>query len=382
MSWIKLLVFLSRGDKGYFDMPVSKQKYFMNQLGEPTDNIDRSYKQYKCQNFLSSKWKVSFLNLFSLIIMPIVLFVLCIRGIFSKPIRHIDALASLSFNYHLFNEDLLQEFESYDDNLWGTGKSLQLNDIPFVLRILRKGITSPYFVCKSIVLVAIYSDMIRRYSPKALLAHCEFSFSCSLLTEYCRLKGVEHINTMHGEKFYYIRDAFVNFDRFYVWDSHYKDTLVSMKAEPNQFRVFIPKSLKFDCDKYTNLSSFADYKYYLQVCSEEELRQIISLLKKLEKGGKKFKVRPHPRYSDMKVLNKLLDGKHIENPDEVGIEESISNSRYVIGSFTTVLNQAFYSGRIAVLDDVVFNKQYEKLSEIQYILTKKDILHLSNLIKE
>lgn len=381
MSLFKLLVFLSKGDKGYFDMPVSKQKDYLRQLGDPSDNIDRSYKQYKCQNLLSSKWKVYSFNFLSIIVTPIALFTLFIKGLFTKPARHIDALASMSINSHLFDGELLKEFDSVDDKLWGEGKSLSYKDFRFVFKIIRKGLLSPYFACKSIILVSIYSEMIRRYTPKALLAHCEFSFSCSLLTEYCRQKGVEHINTMHGEKFYYIRDAYVNFDRFYIWDAHYKETLVSIKAEPKQFRIFIPKSLKFDCDKYTNQYCFADYKYYLQIYNEDELKQIISILRELEKNGETFKMRPHPRYSDMKLLHSLLDNEHIENPKEIGIEESISNSNYVIGSFTTVLNQAYYSGRTAVLDDVVYKDQYVKLSDIQYILTKKNVLLLSELKK-
>lgn len=381
MNYFKLMVFIQKGDKDLFGIPVSQQKSFLQKLGAPRDDIDRSFKQYQCQNLFTKKWKIFLLNISSLILAPILLLALLTKGLFVRKGASIEAIASFPLEMNIFPVELLREFK-VDDTKWGKGRSLQMSDVSFLMKIFLRGLFHPYFVCKSFYILSSYSDMITKHTPKALLAHCEYSFSSSLLTAYCHKKGVLHINTMHGEKFFYIRDAYVNFDRFYVWDEHYKNLFAEMNAEPSQFRVFTPMSLKFDCNRYVNKNSYADFKYYLQICNESELCQIISILKDLEVEGKTFKLRPHPRYSDMKLLHKLLDNNHIEVPSEVRIEESIANSRYVIGSFTTVLNQAYYSGRTAVLDDVVFKEQYEKLKEIRFVMTEKDTIKLSELMKQ
>ena len=218
------------------------------------------------------------------------------------------------------------------------------------------------------------------YVCHSFKSQIEYSFSSSLLTAYCHKKGVLHINTMHGDKFFYIRDSYTHFDRFYVWDEHYKSLLISMMAEPSQFRFFIPEFLKFDITKYENKDYYADYKYYLQINTEEELKGILHSMKRLEGTGASYKLRPHPRYSDMNLLHQLIDESHIENPKQVSIQESVANCKCVIGSFSTVLTQAYYSGRGVVLDDITYKERYEKLRDMQYFLSNKHTLRLSDLI--
>lgn len=379
MDFFKILKFLQRGDKSLFDVSITEQKAYMESLGYPKDDIDRGYKQYLCQNFFAPRYKIIIFNAIFVFFPPLLLIAYLIKGFFVKSRNNIEAIASMKLSSGHFPTEIINNYK-INDEIWGRGQSLKLDDLKFCFKLLSKWIKSPYFVSKCIVYVAIYSDMIHKYGPKILLSHCEFSFSSSILTSYCEGKGIKHINTMHGEKLFYIRDSFFRFHQCYVWDNHYVNLFISMNAEPSQFRVFIPKSLRFDCSKYINKNIYAFYKYYLQICNENELRQIIKLLRALESDTISFKLRPHPRYSDMTLLHTLIDDDHIEDPSKVGIEESISNSNYVIGSFTTVLSQAFYSGRTAVLDDVVFKDQYMQLSERQYFLTKKNVLLFSEVI--
>ena len=381
MNYFKILYFLERGNKNLFDVSIAEQKAFMETLDEPKNDIDRSYNQYLCQNFFVPRFKIIAFNVIFAFVPPLLLLAYLIKGCFVKHKYDIEAIASMKLSSGYFPTSITNEYNTNDEE-WGSGQSLKIDDFNFCLKILRKWIKSPYFVCKSMVYVAVYSDMIHKYAPKVLLSHCEFSFSSSVLTSYCEGKGIKHINTMHGEKLFYIRDSFFRFHQCYVWDNHYVDLFISMNAEPSQFRVFTPKSLKFDSNKYIDSKHYAFYKYYLQICDENELRQIIKILRSLESESVTFKLRPHPDYTDMKLLHKLIDEDHIEDPSKVSIEESISNTRYVIGSYTSVLNQAFYSGRTAVLDDVVFLAQYKKLSDRQYILTKKEVLLFSKLINK
>ena len=59
--------------------------------------------------------------------------------------------------------------------------------------------------------------------------------------------------------------------------------------------------------------------------------------------------------------------------------ESISNADYIIGSYSTVLVQAYLAGKNVVMDDITFKKQFEKLADMKYILSQKKSLKLSQL---
>lgn len=50
---------------------------------------------------------------------------------------------------------------------------------------------------------------------------------------------------------------------------------------------------------------------------------------------------------------------------------------YAVGSFTTVLLQAYLSGKKVLLDDVTFHYRYNQLKEYGYILAKDDVEKLS-----
>lgn len=378
MNYFKILRFLQKGDKNLFDVSVEEQKQFIGSLGIPHDDIDRSYKQYRCQNLYVPKWKSLMINIVFLFAPIFLLLFYLVKGFFVRKVSQKDAIASLKVEYNYYAPELLEEYK-VDDSVWGKCGSLKVGDLGFINKVLSKWFASPYFVSKSIFLLAEYSDMITKYSPSALLAHCEFSFTSSLLTAYCESKGVEHINTMHGEKLFYIRDSFFRFSRCYVWDEHYVDLFTLMKAEESQFRICVPECLVFDCKRFENIKYYADYKYYLAVFSEEELKQIISTLQQKVPTGKTFKLRPHPRYSDVNMLMRFVSEDNIERPEDVTIQESISNCEFVIGSYTTVLNQAFFSGKTVVLDDVAYEEQQKKLSEMQYFLASQNTLHLSKI---
>ena len=93
--------------------------------------------------------------------------------------------------------------------------------------------------------------------------------------------------------------------------------------------------------------------------------------------GKTVKYRIHPRYTDLNVLRQYVGDDEIELPKEVSILESISNMEYAVGSYTTVLLQAYLSGKKVLLDDVTFHYRYNQLKEYGYILAKDDIEKLS-----
>ena len=58
MNIFKIARFLEKGNKNMFEVPVREQYAFLNSLGDAKDDIDRSYKQFLCQNyFVPLSWK-------------------------------------------------------------------------------------------------------------------------------------------------------------------------------------------------------------------------------------------------------------------------------------------------------------------------------------
>jgi hypothetical protein len=186
---------------------------------------------------------------------------------------------------------------------------------------------------------------------------------------------------MHGEKLKFIRDSFFRFNECYVWDQYYVNLFVRQYAEPSQFVIAIPPSMRIDKSIIQDANIYADYKYYFAKYNEEQVQAVINAMNILKRAGKKVKYRIHPRYSDLALLRKYVNNEEIEYPSEVGIVDSLSNCGCAVGSYSTVLLQAYFSGINITLDDVAFKEMYNRLNEYGYILMNKNLERLSALIK-
>lgn len=378
MNYFKILVFLQHGDKSQFDIPVEDQMRFLESLGEAKNDIDRGFKQYLCQNLFVPKWKVLVFNIAAAILMPFVVLLFLIKGCFLKKGAHVNAMIERKGMNEVVPDIVMEKYHP-ESAFWNIDSSMSFLDLGFLMKLILRAPHYPYFVLKSWMNVVHYSDMIRRHSPKVMIQFGEFSFSSSILTAYCHRLGTKHIDIMHGEKLWYIRDAFFHYDECYVWDEHYIKLFCDLKAEPNQFIVALPESLHIDTKQHINDAFYADYKYYLAVISESELKGVVESMQFAKRNGKKVKYRPHPRYTDMNLLRKYVKEEEIEDYKKVGILESISNLEYAVGSYTTVLSQAYFSGKKVILDDVSFKLEYEKLKVMNYILSSKNCPILSKM---
>lgn len=377
MDWFKLTLLLSKGNKTAFDIPVQVQKAYLDKLGIANNDIERSFKQYLCQNLFVPKWKIiiqnsaSFLGLF-----PFMLY-LFIRRFFANKEDVTDAISEFKGIEETLPEELCKRYIVNHDK-WSYRQSLSLRDLWMFLSFLFYYLGHPFFLLKCMQKIAIYSDMIYRYSPNVILVHNEYSFTSSILTYYCKKNGVKHINAMHGDKFFFIRDAFFHYDECYVWDNFYVDLFISLKAEPSQFKILVPPSLNMDIKNNLDERYYSDYKYYLALYTDDEIRRIVKSMEFVKRSGKTIKYRPHPRYSNMDLLKKYVNDDEIENPKDVNILVSVSNMEFAMGSYSTVLLQAFFSGKKVILDDITYKEKYNKLSELGYILSKKNLPVLSS----
>lgn len=366
--YFRLSKWLSLGEKKFIDIPVAKQKSYMESLGEPQNDIDRSYKQYLCSQRIVPIVKRILFGSCSIIITPFILLIYIIKGFYTP--KH-ESITALMENKGMNEVVPLVVQDKYLPKVdyWKLRASLSIRDFCFIWQILCRGWHEPYFILRTIVNVAYYSDMIRTYSPKAMIAFMEYSYSSSILTSFCHSYGVLHINCMHGEKIFDIRQSFFHFDECYVWHIHYKQLFIKLHAEPTQFRIAIPPSMKIDISKHKNKVFYADYKYYLQDYSRKELQSIIQSMQFATREGKNVMYRPHPRYSNIKILEELVPPQQIENVFDVSIIDSISNCGCAISRDSTILIQGYLAGIQVLIDDVTFKKNYMALKERDYILS-------------
>jgi hypothetical protein len=237
-------IIYNKTNKSFF-MDYKSQIKILNSFRNPVSLTERSYFQYKCQmseQFLILKIVQNFIAIF--------LLVYYLLKPYKKPIlndtsdyENIAVLLREGIAINTIPISLQDEYDKiYECNLIGD-ILLTKNDKEFISNRIRKYWYAPLFCLKCIVKLGIYSNVINIYPTKAIITHNEYSFASSFLTDYCHFQRVEHINIMHGEKLYDIHDSFVSFDRYYVWDQHYVDLLVSLGADENQFIIEEPSVL-------------------------------------------------------------------------------------------------------------------------------------------
>lgn len=362
------------GQDSLFKIPVKKQKKFLEEIKEPKDLIERSYNQYLCQRRLKSK----FVN-----IMTDIASMFLLVYYFNKKedqIPNPEHAKAVYLGMGVSGDIIPEELEkAYGGilNVSKVGEYLDKGDKKIIKKLLQRYPLSFEFVLKCLIKVRMYRWTINMYSPDAMIVSGEYSYTSSFLTYYCRKNGIKHINIMHGEKLFYIRDSFFEFDKCYIWDSYYMDLFRQLRAFAEQFTVAVPPALILKgsyAKKY-------DYTYYLGGEKREALVRIQELLIRLKAMGYRVAVRPHPRYSQMVLVDKLFRGKvDIEDPYKIQIKESILSTENIISLYSTVINQAVNSGVKAIIDDVSDVEKYKLLQELQYrFMVDRKILLVSEL---
>lgn len=363
-----------------FDVPMARQKAFLESLPEPEDLLERSYAQYRCQMMLERPILRAGYQLAAMLLLPIYQ-----RQLLRRPAPRKEQAADAVFAYDsedtILPESLRGEFadicqvRDFQNALFLTGE-----DCSFLRELARRYPTAFYFRFKCMAKLAMYRSLYETYRPKAILVSEEYSYTSSFLTEYCHRLGVEHINVMHGDKLYDIHDTFFCFDRCYIWDQFYRDLFCELRAEPTQFRMEMPPSMQpWDAQ---DVEKAVDYTYYLQAETSQMLEKIAKSLQTLQKSGAVVAVRPHPLYSDMETVRRLFSDFEIEETAEVGIETSILRTRHVIGLYSTVLYQAHINHVPVVIDDLTAPERFAQLKSLRYIMLDKPHGLLSALLQE
>jgi hypothetical protein len=352
-----------------FTFDIEKQKSYLIHFREPVDDIERGYYQYKCQMKLMGIVLKVLLNIG--FFFPLLVYLIMLRPsskLFME--QRVDALfLSNDIDRSILPEALLRKYLNITFGNNEDGLNLNSKDRIFIFKIIKRYPFSFFFVFKCLLKISMYSSRIQSLNPKAIITYAEYSFTSSVLTAYCEEYNLEHINVMHGEKLFNIRDSFFHFHKCYIWDDYYKNLFFKLRADLDQFEISVPKTLKFGKDIIVRKTY--DYTYYLGSELKDEMITIAFTLKKLSEKGYKVAIRPHPRYTDFQLVNDIFRRFEIEDYKRITIKESILRTRFAISLYSTVLNQANYNGVGIIIDDVTNPCKYKKLVELEYICLNK-----------
>ena len=371
----ELAVKLELSNNSVFGYPVDKQKQYIAHFPEPKDDFQRSYFQYKCQMRLNKPLVSFLLNIASL---PLLIFLFFKCGS-RQNCPQKDSVFFSDGKPENIIPDVLRKDAGEIEVVNEKKGSLSNDDKKFIIRLWLKYPFSFQFIAKCLLKIQYYSYEIQKSHPKNIVVCNEYSFTSSILTKYCEEQGVKHINVMHGEKLYYMRDSFFRFHECYVWDEHYKNLFVQMRAEPTQFVIAVPPSLKF-ADEKSNFKTI-DFTYYLGAERGLKLRTIVEAMERMRRSGKKVAIRPHPRYTDLNEIVKVASEIELEDCKKMTIEQSLRRTANAVSVYSTVLNQA-YNNRIGiVIDDVSDKEKFNLLSERLYVMLKKPHKLLSQMLE-
>ena len=366
---------ISKKSMNDFLISYKEQKKILEEICEKDFNdtyFSRSYCQYLSQKKIY-KQNYCFLNFLSFFIIK---FLIIFFKFFPKKIIKKEKIDIVYFGIEktIPKKFLIYKMKKLENHFFLTEEDIKY----FKIDILKKSKRQYYFSLKILLKMAIYRYNIEKYSPRIFLVTSEYSWTSSLLTEFCEKNKIFHINYMHGDKSYYIRDSFFKFHRCYIWDEHYKKIFCELKAFDKQFKVI----------KYSSFIPNIEIKeklyntYYLQADETiEDINKIIKILKKLEIKTKfTGKIRCHPVYTSEKIKKAIP----VEMLDlEKNIYYSIGMSHYIIAKTSTVLYEAYIMGsNNIVIDDITQDKKkYDCLKELKWISISKSHQRLSEIIE-
>lgn len=371
--------------KGSEKVPdVDEWMRLLEDLPDPSDEIDRSFNKYQCRKWYISKGKLVLLNLAALVYLMMALPRLLKRGkAVSKPkndllviIRHKSVRTDdILPNALVSRFSAVEEIERPSFN----NGSLCREARELFFNCARRHPLSFYYLLFVLKELSIHSAILGHYDANAVAVYvAERNVATPLLRKLYEESGREFDSFMHGEYLLQLVQAYSSFTNYYVWDDSYVSMFEDLKFHCDSLEVYTPKKLQ----KKWNLEAIQpDHycTYYFSGESERSIENIASLFQVLERRGYVCKVRPHPRYSHVEAISKSFDSNRIEDALKIPIKDSLASTCYVMGLTTTVLFEAKAEGKQIVLDDLTDSMRLKDLKARKFRLLDDRILLLSEI---
>lgn len=373
-------------------MPYDEQMKYLNSLPNPNDDYERSYYKYRCfcqYCYYKRKWMIALYNIGAMLILPFLHWRLRKKSckILASEDNYADAVIenisrlpcddiipdSLNKKYKVIKE--INEI-----NYSGVWISDQAENIIKELR--RRYYFRFYFRVIVMMKLAQFAQYLDSYHPEAVIFYsCEREFSGPLQTKLCEMYGAKYISYMHGDYISTLSFAFQRFSDYYVWDGEYIDFFLELKCT-SPMTVYTPKKLMGIAETIPINKCKYFATYYFSDETEEEIIKIKEVFAAFEEQGLRTKVRPHPRFSNLKAIHIHFKDIEIEDTNTCKLRDSITDSWFIVGLNTTVLSQSFFSGKQVVIDDISNGEKYKNLDKRRYIMMRREHITLSKLIND
>lgn len=365
---------------------VKEQKDYLDLLPEPKDDFDLAYNHYRTLNFYAyEKWMTIFFNIIAIFLLPVIWVKNMSRTIpESKGEKAGSILArALIKTDDILPPDLVERYGEFRIVERSVRRGMDAKAKEVFRSCARKYFFHPYFLLINLQKLIDASLLIEDNNPKAIVVFAkERDFSAPIVSLYCEKLGIEYVSFMHGDYTYSIDKAYQRFSRYYVWDEHYIKMFTELKWNMDKYEIYIPEKLKGIVQPHEDGQYEYYITYYFGAESEKRIRGVHQAFKTLRKAGYNCKIRPHPRFSNIEYLKSVFDGFYIENPKQVTLEESLDATKYAVALNSTVLSQAYYSGKEYVIDDYSDSARFASLEDRQYIMLSKPHKLLSQLVQE
>lgn len=371
-------------------MPLIKQKQYLNLFPKPQDDYQRSYFKFKCfceYCYYDRKWMLLIYNLGAMIVYPFLYLRMIYKGQrLCKINMNCDAVIEnvpRLPNIDILPNEIKEQYKNKIDITSINYENIYLNkNAEEICKELKlRYYWQFYFRLITMIKLAQFSSYIEQYHPKAIVFYsCEREFSGPLQTYLCEREKVRYESFMHGDYLYSLCFAFQRYSHYYTWDESYNTMFDELRCA-SPMTVYVPEKFKGIAKKINEHECKYFATYYFSGETRKSAEIIYSVFEKFINLGLRCKIRPHPRFSNIKMLKEVFFNIEVENINEVSLADSIINSLYIIGLNTTVLSQAYFSEKNVVIDDISAEKEYLELKDKKYIMLNRPHILLSVLEK-
>ena len=194
----RLAIHLEKKQNSIFNYPCDKQKAYLKSLPEPKDDVERSFLQYKCQMKMKGLFTCTVLQLASL---PLLVYFYFRKSDVMERCKA-EAVAMSTIGEKLVPKQIKEKYESWE-YIKEQKQSFDLKSKAYFGNLVRSHPLSWHFLLKCLIKIRQYNYVVRTYKPKIIVTANEYSFTSSVMTDYCGYNDVKHINAMHGEKLFF-----------------------------------------------------------------------------------------------------------------------------------------------------------------------------------
>ena len=216
-------------------LTMDEKRQIIHSFESPESLYERSYFQYLCQKKAHSSQIVFqiFYFLSNIFSFCVIVFLLM------KPQKELRCEEEKSeennaiciFDATMEDRIPIELMNRYDNIRFSSNNKFVLlrQDKLFFLKIWKHYPMSMTFLLKNLLKIGIYRFCLcSNCNVSAIITANEYSYTSSLMTEFCHVNEIQHINIMHGESVYDLTKTFFCYDQCYVWDDFYINLYIAM----------------------------------------------------------------------------------------------------------------------------------------------------------